>query len=72
MTRTPAVSILAAALMSSMIICASVQRGAASQMSPKAPTALPYRHDEVLRARVATAIEARTDVSLRTAFARVF
>ena len=31
-----------------------------------------YRHDEVLRARVATAIEARTDVSLRTAFARVF
>ena len=31
-----------------------------------------YRHDEVLRARVATAIEARTDVSLRTAFARAF
>jgi lipoprotein-anchoring transpeptidase ErfK/SrfK len=41
MRRTPAVSILAAALVGSMIVCASVQRGAASQSSPKAPTALP-------------------------------
>jgi len=31
-----------------------------------------YRHDEALRARVATAIEARTEVSLHTAFARAF
>ena len=31
-----------------------------------------YRHDEALRARVATAMEARTDVSLHTAFARAF
>ena len=41
MRRTPAVSILAAALVSSTIVCASVQRGAASRSSPKAPTALP-------------------------------
>ncbi len=41
MMRTPAVSILAAALVGSTIVCASVQRGSASQASPKAPTALP-------------------------------
>src|SRR5262245_64118933 len=41
MARTPAVSILAAVLVSSTILCASVQPSAASQASPKAPTALP-------------------------------
>src|SRR5262245_31237668 len=41
MTRSPAGSILAAALLSSTILCASVQGGTASEASPKAPTALP-------------------------------
>jgi lipoprotein-anchoring transpeptidase ErfK/SrfK len=41
MTPTPAVSILAAALIGSTMICASVQRGHASQASTRAPTALP-------------------------------
>ena len=41
MTRASAGSILAAALVSATIICASPQCSAASQASPKAPTALP-------------------------------
>ena len=41
MTRTPAVSVLAAALVSSTVLCASTQRAAASQASPEAPAALP-------------------------------
>src|SRR5262245_61279282 len=41
MTRTLAVSILAAALVSSMILCAPVRRGTASEATPKAPAALP-------------------------------
>jgi hypothetical protein len=31
-----------------------------------------YRHDDTLRARVSRAIEARTDLDLRPAFAKAF
>ena len=41
MTRASAGSILAAVLVSATLICASAQCSAASQASPKAPTALP-------------------------------